>query len=515
MRSISSIIINLACFLITLCLLAACTPAFAMDEQLTLAMISVKTNRLNPLVPQEREFQSLHSLMYEGLYTLDDDYRPQPCLAASCDTDGKNWLVTLRDDAYFHDGTPVTAYDVEATINEILRLAQENQGQYSQLKYFISSVKVNDSSSLLLVMSRPYYGANFALTFPILPASQVQADNPVGSGPYIATSFIPGNSLFLTANENWHEDTPYVKYINVNFYAENQKLLETYEFNRVDAAITRSASAGQYQSGITNLNIPYRTMQLETLQINNAYFPMNDINIRKAIRYAIDVDAIANNVYNGTAIRTDTPMPFGTWMHKENDSLYEYNPEKARQLLAAAGWQDLDGDGTLDKFVNDKNNRLHLRLLVYEEQNDNVRSPAAYMIKDMLEAVGFEIKVEVKVFTSARENLNAHSFDLALVAFQMDTVPDPGFLLMANNTGNYSLYKSKDMDNLFKKLRATTDKDEYASLLHQIQDRFGEDCPFMCLYYRSGAVLTRKVFTTVRDIREPEILRGIESVTGN
>jgi hypothetical protein len=68
------------------------------------------------------------------------------------------------------------------------------------------------------------------------------------------------------------------------------------------------------------------------------------------------------------------------------------------------------------------------------------------------------------------------------------------------------------MDNLFKKLRAEREFYNYQQLLEQIQDQFAQDCPFVCMWYRCGALLTRKVFTTVRDVREPEILRGIESV---
>ena len=106
-----------------------CPPALAttMDDILSLAMISVKTQYINPLQAEEREFQSLTALVYEGLFSLDDDYMPQLCLASSCDstTDGKSWTVRIRPNVYFHDGQPCTAYDVEATINEILRLAEE------------------------------------------------------------------------------------------------------------------------------------------------------------------------------------------------------------------------------------------------------------------------------------------------------------------------------------------------------------------------------------------------------
>lgn len=511
MRTIS-INTKILLFLLVACLLLGAAPALAADNELTLSMISARTQKLNPLVPEEREFQSLTALIYEGLYSIDDDYMPQENLALKCDIDGDTWLITLRSDAKFHDGSPVTAQDVVATINEILRLAEEGKGQYAQLKYIIKSVSLNDKTSLVLKVNRPYFGTYYALTFPILPESQVQADNPVGSGPYKVDSFIPENHLHLSASPYWRGKTPVIQNISVGFVKKNNELLSEYEFNRVDAAITRSASSGQYQTGISNMNIPYRTNQLETLLINNISKPTNDEQVRKAIRYALDIDSIARHCYNGTAIRTDTPMPYGTWMYTTNESYYEYNPEKAKALLAEAGWADLDGDGYLDKYENNEKVTLSLRLMVYEEQADAVRIPAANMIKNMLAQVGIQVNISVVKFDEALNKLSHCNFSMCLAAFQMDAVPDPGFLLMSSNTGNYGLYKSSEMDKLFKQLRVTMDENEYKSLLHRIQDQFGQDCPFICLYYRSGALLTRDVFTNARDIREPEILRGIEDI---
>ncbi len=523
MRSTNSTGIKLVCAAMILLL---CWPAPAgastMDSSLSLGLISVKTQYLNPLVPEEREFQSVTALIYEGLFALDDDYKPVPCLAVRCDPDnsGKIWTVTMRQGVTFHDGTPCTAYDAEATIREILRLAEEKRGAYSQLKYIISDVSANSAESLRITVSRPYYGVYYALTFPVLPRDQVQSQVPLGTGPFKVDSFVPANYLYLSANENWWQTPPTVKTVNITFRATNRDLISDYEYNRVDAAITRSASAGQYQTGLTNLNIAYRTRQLEVLLLNHnasIAFPLDNPLVRKAIRCAIDFDAIANSVYMGMAWRTDTPMPVGTWMYRDSDE-YGYDPDKARALLEEAGWKaDPERDNgirhtTVTVKGESKARRLRLRLYVYEEQDNAVRLQVANKIADYLQAVGIEVAVTVANFSNVKEHLDARNFDMAIAAFQMDTVPDPGFLLMSGNTGNYVGYKSQDMDKLFKSLRTAKEFDEYQSILWQIQDLFAADCPFVCMYYRGGALLTRKVFTTVRDVREPEILRGIEGI---
>ena len=208
MRSICSIIIKALALVLALALCCPTALATTMDSTLSLGMISVKTVSLNPLIAEEREFQSLTALIYEGLYSLDDDAMPQLCLAQACDptADGKRWTIRIRPDAVFHDGTPCTAYDVEATINEILRLAEEGKGQYSQLRYIISGVSVNSAESMQINVTRPYYGVRFALTFPVLPRDQVQSSLPVGTGPFKVREFAPANYLYLSANENIGQD---------------------------------------------------------------------------------------------------------------------------------------------------------------------------------------------------------------------------------------------------------------------------------------------------------------------
>ena len=114
-------------------------------------------------------------------------------------------------------------------------------------------------------------------------------------------------------------------------------------------------------------------------------------------------------------------------------------------------------------------------------------------------------------YSTMQERLKAGNFHIALVSFAMDVCPDPGFLLMSGNTCNYVAYRSKTMDALFKKLRTQVTQADYQSVLYDIQEQFAKDCPFICLYYRGGTVLTRRMYTTTRDVREGHLLDGIES----
>lgn len=518
MRSTTNLTKGLLSFSIALLLLLSPLPASLLEkDSLVLGIVSSSTNRINPLQPVEREFMSITSLVYESLVVLDDDYLPQPGLAEKWESsnDGATWTFTLRENLVFHDGTPLTSNDVAATLTEILRLATDegnaNKGAYSSLRYFVSKVSATDERTVVMSSLRKNFGFLYAMTFPILPAQQLQEDHPQGSGPYRVEQFIPGEFMWLSLNSYWWGGRPAISEISVLFHATNRELVSSYEYNRVDAILTRSMTAAQYRSGVSSLSLGYRTKQLEALLMNFRSYELEDVRVRKAIRAALNLDGIAQNAYMGMARRTDTPLPSGTWMYKADDALFRQNLDLANQLLDEAGWLDSDGDGVRDMVRNDKSVKLSLRFYVYEEQDNSVRVNVANHIVAQLAAVGVEARLKVMSFGEVSEKLKAGSYDLAIASFNMDFTPDPGFMLISGNTGNYTRYNSKAMDKLFENLRKAQTKDAYQQILFQIQDQFVEDCPMVCLYYRNGAILTRSMFISTRDIREPDVLRGIEA----
>lgn len=519
--AISTAIRRALCLALGLMLLAvpALSGTVSQEQSLVLGLVSLTTTRLNPLVALEREFMSLGGLVYDSLVVINDDYRPAPALAESWSSsqDGSVWTFTLREGVFFHNGAMLTAQDVVSTAEEILRLAKDeenpNKGVYASLRYFINRISAPDERTVEIHTGRKNAGFLYAMTFPVLPYNEVQADNPAGSGAYMASSFVPGDYLQLTAHPYWWDGVPALNEVMTIFHQGSRQLISSYEYNRVDAVATRSLTAAQYRSGITSLSLTYRTRQLETLLLRNTAPELEDINVRRAIRYAIHAESIANSTYMGMVTRTNTPLVPGTWMYYEQPGAYEYNPEKAKQLLEEAGWVDSNDDGVRDKMVEGRLAKLSLAFLVYEESENSVRISAAHQIASMLSAVGIEARVQAETFDRAMDRLRAGNFDMALAAFNTDHVPDPGFLLMTRNTGNYMRYSSDRMDQFFKELRETVNQEAYQQKLHEIQALYAQDVPFITLYYRNGAILTRHMFTKARNIREPDIFKGMDKGT--
>lgn len=505
----------------TLMLVLLCPGAMAsnVENSLVVGIQSSKTLTIRPLLPLERDIVSVYDLVYESLIYIDDNYLPQGQLAQSWETssNGKVWTFYLRPAVTFSDGTPLTARDVVASAQYILDRANDenttDSGFYSNLKFFISSISAADESTVVVRTSkRPCFGLLYAMTFPVVPAAMVDADNPPGTGPYQFNTFVAGDYAWLQANPGWWQAQPQVKEIMFSFHETQKAVIDSYEYARVDSVISRSIASAQYRSGTSSLSIAYRTNQLECLLMNNSA-PELTREVRRAIRYVVDSSKIISNVYSGLVTPTNLPFFPGTWMYNESlSSYFSLNLAEARRLLEAEGWIDSDEDGILDRLNSDgKLARLHLRFYVYEEPENDVRVEAANQIADMLAAVGIDTTVEAMTLPNLKERLSAGSYDLALVSFAMDAVPDPGFMLMRGNSGNYTRYRSEEITQMFEDLRLQTTQTGYQQILWRIQERFAEDCPFLCLYWRMGNILTRYMFTTARDVREYELLRGIES----
>ena len=518
------------CLVLCLVLMPVWALGQSVEDSLIVGMLSTRTTQLTPLEPQERDMMSLYALVYESLVVIDDNGIPQPLLCENWTETGggKTWTFTIRENLTFSDGTPLTAYDVAASGQYILDLANNQDGRdpgfYANIKYLVSSFNARDEHTLEVKAKRAYYGVLYSLTFPVVPKDQVGMANPIGSGPYKVAQFEPSNFMQLSVNELWWQTLPQVKEIMVSFYTNSKDMITAYEYGRVDTVFTRSVAAAQYRSGNNSLSIKYSTRQLEVLLLNHrtGSFPLDSLNVRKAIRYAINKDLIAQNVYMGMTLDADTPYSPDTWLYYDQESTYVYNPDKARELLAAEGWEDLDGNGILNKVVDGQSKNLRLSLYVYEDPENDVRFETANLIADMLREVGIDAHVEqvsYKTYADPEGNkindafdyLKAGTFDMFLCAFQMDVVPDYGFMLTSGNTHNFIRYSSTPMADLIKELREKEDQAGFAYSSQAIQQQFTQDVPFIALFYRTGAILTRKMFTTVRSIREFELLRGIEA----
>lgn len=517
---------RLAALMLAAMLLLLPAAALGADPSyLTCAIVATDDLALRPLELNQRDVVSVLDLVYEGLFAMDDDYMPQPELAYSYKfiSDGRRLEVVLRDDVTFHNGDKLTSRDVVATLDYMYELSGfdsdlnsdyelADRGLYYSTFYSIKSWEARDERTILFNLRRASFGSLYALAFPILPASEVSRDMPSGTGPYCYDGYERGSAIWLRANKSWWQRTPKVTNIRANIYKDSERALSAFDAQDVDVAMTRSINASRYSGSLNSFSLTARTRQLEVLLINRAYkLFKSDENgqnlVRDAVHYAINRSELISSVYQGMATVAYTPVPAGTWVSNESTIDDIYDPLMAASLLDSAGWKMAD-DG---KRYKNGEKMEDLRILVYDEPGSSVRTNAANKIAEQLGAVGIPAYVETWSRSAVTGKLKNADYSLVLCAFNFDVAPDPGFTVTSTASCNYTRYRSDEMNDLLSKLRSSVTQQDYQHIMNLIQDKFAEDKPYMCLYWRTGSLLSRNAFTNARDIRELELLRGVES----
>lgn len=515
----------IVCFTLVLALLPQAVFAATDSTSLTVAIVATDELKLRPMELNQRDAVSVLDLVYEGLFALDDNYEPQPELAYSYSfiSDGRRLEIKLREGVTFHNGQELTAKDVVATLDYMFELSGfdkdlnsdvdlADRGLYYSTFYSIQSWEATDEYTVLLTLRRASYGSLYALTFPILPASEVRNDMPSGTGPYKYDGYEPGSAIWLTAHTGWWKRLPQVRNIRASIYSDSEKALSAFDAQDVDVAMTRSINASRYSGSLNSYSLAARTRQLEVLLINRAQTIFKSDNngenlVREAISYAINRSEIISSIYQGMATVAYTPVPAGTWLSNESTINDIYDPLMAASLLDTAGYKLAD-DGVRYK---DGKSFPKLYILTYDEPGSTVRTNAANKIKEQLAAVGIPAVVSTQSRDYTLMKLKSADYTLCLCAFNFDVNPDPGFTVTSTGSCNYTRYRSDDMNDLFTQLRKAYNASEYQYVMQLIQDQFEQDKPYLPLYWRSGALLSRSAFTDARDIRELELLRGVES----
>ena len=523
---------RLCAALLALCLFCVPVPSSATTsangiDSLMLSIVLSEDAVLSPLTLRERDAHNLFSLCYEGLVKLDDSERPtNEGLAERWDAptgDGSRWRFYLRPGVTFHNGKPLTAQDVCATLDYIFRdVAQydengkttieqeEDRGVHGNLIAYIRpySWKAVDDTTLEINSARNYYGFLNAMTFPVLPAEEVGQPMPSGTGPYQIAEYIPGNRIWLTAYADWWKPLANVRNIMAYIYPDTTQALAAFDSGVVSATMTRSLDATRYFGSLNSFSISYRTRQLETL-LMYSNDTLGDPNVRRAIALAIDRSALVQQVYQNMATPVSTPIAPGTWLYDEAASADMYNPTRARALLAEAGWIP-NAEGVCTKNIAGEPSELSFTLMTYEEPNSSVRRSAAYLIQEMLAVIGVKVTVNVVSRTLVQQRLSAGNFSMVLCGMNMDVVPDFGFLTITGY--NSSRFEDDALNKHMREVvRGAVDENAYRQAMADLQRMCIDKVPFISLYYRTGALITRDTFTAVRTPRERELLRGIES----
>lgn len=442
--------------------------------------------------------------LYEGLLM----YAPgtlevAPALATAWEVseDGTEYTFRLREGVTFHDGTPFNAEAVKFNFDRMLNEDHpyHDTGPFP-LAFFFSAVQstdVIDDMTVKFTLDAPYAPFLSNLAYPtglmVSPAA-VKASgadygrNPVGTGPFKFAEWRSNEAVVIERNTDyWGEPAGTDAVVFRPITDANTRVAEMLA-GGIDMMVEVPPTALSEFQGNGFSVVEQAGPHLWFLILNAKEGPFADKRVRQAANYAINKEAIVNDVLEGTAdvAAGPTPPAFG-WAYDESLDPYPYDPEKARALLAEAGV----ADGTELVFYVTEGGSGML---------DPV--PMGTAIQADLDAVGFDVKIETYEWNTFLGEVNpglegkADMAEMAWMTNDPDTLPflalrteawpDAGF-----NSGYYS---NPEVDALLEQARAATSQDERADLYRQMQQIVHDDAPWVFVAnWKQNAVTSDKV----------------------
>ncbi|RME82889.1 MAG: ABC transporter substrate-binding protein [Caldilineae bacterium] len=473
---------------------AAAAPAEAPKTLVIARIFDIRT--LDPERQYELTPPMIMHAVYENLVTFEGtDYtRVVPFLAKSWDIsdDGLTYTFHLRDDVTFHSGNPLTAEDVKFSF-ERLRNLKDNP---SWLMDVVGSIDVIDEHTVAITLTEPnaaFLSMLVSPNFAIVDSKTVQehggtsaedADttdaatdwldqNSAGTGPYILKGWTRDVEVVLEKNPNyWREPAKLDKIIikNVTDSATQRMMVGRGDIDvaqnlDIDAVEDYKAAGGKIVEGNT-MDMVYLAMTTSA-EISE---PLSHKEVRQAVAYAIDYDGIINELMRGAAIRLPTIIPVGL-LGTDPNLGYPHDPDKAKQLLADAGY----GDGFTVKMVYPT--RTFAGGLAAET--------LAAKIQDDLSKVGITLELEPREPVSHLADYRAGKLAMTISPWTPDFLDPHGWAIPFGVPGGSAAkrvhYENQEVGDLAIAAGKETDPDKRAEMYLEFQKKMLDDAPFIGL----------------------------------
>jgi len=509
---------HLASILLAISLLAACEPSkkdTAPGGQTGGATIVFQSQQepdaLNTLISDMVASRDATTPMMSGLIIVNDKMEYIPDLAAEVPTvenkgvvlAGKAMTVTYKlKPAKWHDGKPVTSADVKFTwetyLNPTVRVTSRDGWDK------ISAVETPDAQTAV-VKFREVYAPYLNLFGVILPKHVLEADvktedkpgdskfnhsawnrAPIGSGPFKFKEWVAGDHISYEANPDYFGTKPKIAGLILKVVPDENTAFVQLKSGDID--IYQSAAITQYEQlkalGDVTVN-ETASLTYEHIDFNNENPLLAEKAVRKAIGLAINKEEISKKIYKGLyKVAHSDQFPLSYAYNPEVEKLNQFDPEKARQLLDAAGWKP-GGDGIRMK------DGKRLSLTISSTTGRKPRELTEQVLIQYLKAVGIELRIDnvpgPKLFGKPDGLLHSGKYDLGLYAWT--TSPDPNNITLWNSKQippggqNYTRFRNAEVDQLTEEGTRVVDRAKRAEIYRRIQAIMAEEMPMVPMLY--------------------------------
>lgn len=444
----------------------------------TLVYGSGDYTRINPAMDEHGE---INILLFNGLTAHNGDNEVIPSLAKSWEFDEATNTYTfhLEEGVKWHDGEPFTANDVKFTIEAIMD--PDNGSENAPNFEDVEEITVEDDYTVSFRLSAPNVAFLDYMTMAILPQHLLEGEDmqesdffrhPVGTGPYKLVSWDEGQAITLEKNEDYFKGSANIDQIIFKIVTDDNAKAIQMESGELDLALLTPKDAQTFadKEGYTCYDMKTSDYRGIMYNFNNEYWTENK-DIIPAINYAIDREAIIEAVLLGQGMVAYGPLQRNIY-NNEDVEHYDYNPEKAKEILESVGCEMGD-----DGFYYRDGEKISFVLSV--GAGDQVRLDIAQAAAQQLGEVGIECKVEVPTEVDWGGQM-AYLIGWGS-PFDAD---DHTYKVFGTDKGaNYSSYSNALVDEYLKEARESDDTEVRAAAYDKFQEELAKDPAYTFICY--------------------------------
>ena len=448
------------------------------EEPTTLVYGSGDYTRINPAMDEHGE---INLLLFNGLTGHDGDNAVVPALAKSWDFDEETCTYTfhLEEDVRWHDGEPFTAEDVQFTIEAIMD--PENGSENAPNFEDVEEITVIDDHTISFRLSAPNVAFLDYMTMAILPKHLLEGEDmqtadffrsPIGTGPYKLASWDEGQAITLEKNADYFRGEPNIDTIVFKIVPDDNAKALQLRAGELDLALLTPKDAATFadEEGFTCYDMETADYRGILFNFQNEYWQENR-DLIPAVCYAIDREAIIDAVLLGQGMAAYGPLQRNVYNYEDVEH-YDYDPEKARAVLEAAGCV-LGEDGFYTR------NGETVGFVLSVGAGDQVRIDMAQIVAQQLREIGMDVTVDIP----AQVDWSGQMAYLIGWGSPFDA-DDHTYKVFGTDKGaNYSSYSNADVDRYLTEARESDDPAVRAEAYANFQKALTADPAFAFICY--------------------------------
>lgn len=466
---------------------------------------------LIPMLAGDSSSHEIAGLVFNGLVKYDTDLSVIGDLAQSWDISEDGLVITfhLRQGVKWTDGAEFTADDVMYGYRTIID--ERTPTAYSEDFRQVRKAEVVDKYTFRVSYEKPFapaltsWGNLVVLPRHLLEGKDITKSpftrKPVGLGPYKLDQWVPGQQLMLDSNRDYFEGRPYIDRYVYRVIPDSATMFLELRAGGIDlmgltpVQYTKQTQNEFFTKNFQKFRYPQFAYTYMGFNLKHPFF--KDKRVRQAIAYAIDKSEIVDVVLYGLGTPATGPYVPNTWPYNPDVKKYEYNPEKAKQLLKEAGWKDTDGDGILKK------DGRPFKFTIFTNMGNSLRMNTATIIQWRLAKVG--IKVDIKALewsTFINEFIDKRRFEAVILGWSISLDPDQYDIWFSGKTKekefNFVSYNNPEVDELLEKGRRTFNIAERKKAYFRIQEILADELPYIFLYVPDATPIVNARFRGIK-----------------